>query len=293
MPKKRVLLTGAVGYISSQLLVQFQDRYDVVLLDVTAEGRNGPVEGVRIADLRDPDPEQYRRYFKGVDAVVHNGWVSDRANPSNAPVQWLDDRPLNDPDTYYRERDNLDMAFHVYKLAMEEGIRRVVVTSSNHAADWYETKLHCGKLTAIGPDTFPKADNFYGWAKAAYEHIGFIFATGRFGRAVENVQIRIGAPRPIDGEKLHKNQVSYRRNLGAYISPRDLCQLYIKSIETKDIHDADGIPHQVFYGISNNTRAFWSIDNARQVIGYAPEDDSEREFAAEIAKYLTAPGRTF
>jgi hypothetical protein len=147
-------------------------------------------------------------------------------------------------------------------------------------------------MDMVQPDTYPLSDNFYGWAKATYEHLGFVFATGRFGRAVENVHIRIGAPRPLDVAALSENQVSLRRDLGAYISPRDLAQLYIKSIETDDIRNADGLPFQVFYGISNNTRAFWSLTNARQVIGYAPEDDSERLHADDIAAHLSAPERT-
>jgi len=78
----------------------------------------------------------------------------------------------------------------------------------------------------------------------------------------------------------------------AYISERDMQQLYAKSIEAEDIRNADGIPFQVFYGISNNTRAYWSIANARKVIGYAPEDDSEMVFAEEIRRHLKTNGRT-
>jgi hypothetical protein len=147
-------------------------------------------------------------------------------------------------------------------------------------------------MDMVYPDTYPLSNNYYGWAKATYEHLGFVFATGRFGRPVENVHIRIGAPRPIVGAGLAANQTSYRRDLGAYISPRDLQQLYVKSIEVEDIRNQDGVPFQVFYGISNNARAFWSIANARRVIGYAPEDDSERLYADDIREYLTAPGRT-
>ena len=70
-------------------------------------------------------------------------------------------------------------------------------------------------------------------------------------------------------------------------------QLAIKSIETENIEDAHGIPWQIFYGISGNTRAFWSIVNARTVIGYAPDDDSEVQFAADIQRLLAdKPGRT-
>jgi uronate dehydrogenase/NAD+ dependent glucose-6-phosphate dehydrogenase len=86
--------------------------------------------------------------------------------------------------------------------------------------------------------------------------------------------------------------VSYRRNLGAFISERDLQQLYVESIEAPDIRNVDGLPFQVFYGISNNTRAFWSIANARRVIGYEPEDDSEQLLAEDVRRYLSAPGRT-
>ena len=77
------------------------------------------------------------------------------------------------------------------------------------------------------------------------------------------------------------------RGLGAYLSKRDQIQLFFKSLETKNIEDERGIPFQIFYGVSGNTHNFWSIANARKVIGYAPEDNSQVNFAdriAEIAK---------
>lgn len=293
MAKRRVLLTGAAGYISSLLLPAFRERYDLVLLDVTdRSGRApGPVDDIIAVDLAERDIDRYREYFKGVDAIVHNAHNWGEVS-STAPLQWLSERSPGDPDGYYSERVNVDMVFNLLKLALEEDVRRLVITSSNHAADWYETKLHGGAMDMVQPESYPLSDNFYGWAKATYEHLGFVFATGRFGRPVENVHIRIGAPRALDVAALSDNQVSLRRDLGAYISPRDLAQLYIKSIEADDIRNTDGVPFQVFYGISNNTRAFWSLVNAREVIGYAPEDDSERLYADDIAAHLTAPGRT-
>ena len=36
--------------------------------------------------------------------------------------------------------------------------------------------------------------------------------------------------------------------------------------------------------MSGNTHNFWSITNARRVIGYAPEDDSQVKFADQIAR---------
>jgi hypothetical protein len=290
MVKRRVLITGASGEVSRQILPAFRERYDLTLLDTRlAPHANDIIE----ADVSDPDVDKYRKHFKGIDAIVHNVRSIKPGVGTSAPWHWLKERPGLEPvEGYFVERTSVDMAFNVLRLAMEEGVRRVVITSSNHAADWHETKLHDGRLDMAGPDTYPLSDNFYGWAKATYEHLGFIFATGRLGRMVENVQVRVGAPRPIRASDFSGDETSYKRNLGAYISERDMQQLYSKSIEVEDISNDDGIPHQIFYGVSNNTRAFWSITNARKVIGYAPEDDSEQVFAEDIRRHITTNGRT-
>ncbi len=48
---------------------------------------------------------------------------------------------------------------------------------------------------------------------------------------------------------------------------------------------------RVFNGMSANTRSAWSLANARKVIGYAPEDDSEVVYADEIRKHIIEPAR--
>ena len=78
--------------------------------------------------------------------------------------------------------------------------------------------------------------------------------------------------------------------MGAYISSRDLTQLFTKAIEIPNIDNEHGIPWQVVYGISNNTRAFWSLANARQVLGYEPQDDSEVKFAPDVRHVLMDQG---
>ncbi len=280
MSKKRVLLTGASGYVASQMLPTFRDRYDCVLVDVRDTDRNGNrVDGIRIADLTQPDLEAYRALFQGVDTVVHLGYVHPPTGQGS-----------NSTDSYYTERSNVDMAFHVYQLAMEEGVRRVVMASSNHAADWYEGLIHARKKDCVDPWERAISDNFYGWAKEAYEHLGFVYATGRIGRTVEVIQIRIGAPREIEGDRFVGNPVAYNRDLGAHISARDLTQLFVRSVDAEDIRDRHGVPFQIFYGISGNTRRFWSIVNAREVIGYEPEDDSEVKYADDIRRLLAPLG---
>ena len=280
----KVLVTGATGYVASQLLPAFRARYNLVLLDVrTTDARGQTVEGAQLADLLEGEPADLGRYFQGVDAVVHLGYF----RPPGKTVTGVDK-------SYLEERPNVDMAERVYRLALDHGVRRVVVASSNHAADWYEPLLHARRLDVIGPRDLPKSNNYYGWAKIAYEALGFMYACGAFGRQLEMVQIRIGAPREIDAAQFVGRPAEYKRDLGAYISTRDLQQLFVRSIETPKIEDEWGIPFQIFYGISNNTRAFWSVANARRVIGYAPEDDSEIRYAADIQRLLMGenqPGR--
>jgi hypothetical protein len=61
--------------------------------------------------------------------------------------------------------------------------------------------------------------------------------------------------------------------------------------EAPDIEDEYGIPFQVFYGVSANTRAAWSIANARRIVGYDPQDDSEVIYADEIRELMLEPAR--
>ena len=64
------------------------------------------------------------------------------------------------------------------------------------------------------------------------------------------------------------------------------CVPYVKAIETPDIRDEHGVPFQIFYGISNNSLRFWSIANARRVIGYEPEDDSLIRWVDRVGQVL-------
>ncbi len=274
MPKRKVVITGGAGYIAGRMLPALRERYDLTLLDVKTTNREGKeVAGVQIANLLDRNRDAYRQHFRGVDAVVHCGFT----------------RSPKPEDTYWAESDNVNMAHNVYRTAVEENVRRVVVISSNHAADYYEKLIWSGMLDFVTPDMRPLSDNFYGWAKAAYELLGFAFATGNVsdGRKLQNVQLRVGGPRETDMDRANADDLKrMHRGLGAYLSIRDQVQLVVKSIETERIEDENGVPFQIFYGISGNAHNFWSLANARRVIGYAPEDDSQVRFADKLSKVL-------
>jgi hypothetical protein len=269
---RKVLLTGASGTIAGQLLPALRDRYDLRLVDVRDIDRNGAaVPGVEPFDLLGADRQSLLDLCAGVDTLVHTGYVRSADAPS-----------------YASERRNVDMTQRLYDAAVAAGVRRVVCASTNQASKWYEQPYYQGRIDRVTADDYPRPDTFYGWAKVAYESLGFLYACGSLGRALEVVQIRIVAPREIDSADFQDRPLQhYLRDITGYISKRDLQQLFVKSIDTDDISDKFGVPFQIFYGVSDNARKFWSITNAREVIDYQPVDDSETKFADQIAAMLS------
>jgi nucleoside-diphosphate-sugar epimerase len=273
-PQLSVLVTGAAGYIAGQLLPALQERYQARATDIRATRRDGSrAAGIVELDLLAADDATVRPLFEGVDVVVHLGYI----RPDGTSVA----------EQYAAERRNVDLMQRVYQMALECGVRRVVAASTNQAARWYEQPYFKGLRDRVSPDDYPRPDNLYGWAKAAYETLGFVYACGSLGRKLEVVHIRIVVPREIDPAGFEQQpRYRYIRELAGYISERDLRQLFIRSIEAPNIDDEHGVPFQIFYGVSNNARTFWSIANARRVVGYAPEDDSEQRFEADIRRLL-------
>jgi UDP-glucose 4-epimerase len=279
LAKKRVVVTGAAGYVAQRMLPELRERWDLVLLDVRPTTRDGKtVPGLVVVDLTKPDRNEYRAHFRGADAVIHCGFVSA---PKLDATTWQD----NSDAKFWAEHTNVALAYNVCRVALEEGVRRVVVCSSNHAADYYERLVWDGRLDMVTPEMPPRSDNWYGWAKAAYELLGFVFATGKVdGRKLEIVQWRIGGPRDDDIDQVKPGDIKVmHRALGAYLSQRDQVQQAVRMVETEDIRDAHGVPFLIVYGISGNTHRFWSIASARVKLGYVPEDDSQVNFADKIA----------
>ena len=288
MAKRRVVLTGAAGYVAQRMFEALDERWDVVPIDIKATTRDGtPVPRLIVADLTQSDRNAYRQHFKGADAVIHCGFV--RA-PGLTADSWQD----NGDAKFQAEHANVALAYNVYRVALEEGVRRVVVCSSNHASDYYERLVWDGRVDMVTPEMPPRSDNWYGWSKASYELLGFVFATGKVGgRALEVVQWRIGGPRDDDIDRVEPGDIpAMHRALGAYLSARDQTQQAIRMVEAEDIRDDNGVPFLIVYGISGNTHRFWSLASARRKLGYAPEDDSQVNFADKIAALARAAKRT-
>jgi len=119
MAKRRVVLTGAAGYVAQRMFGALTERWDVVPLDVRTTDRNGkPVPGCIVSDLTQPDRNLYRQHFRGADAVIHCGFV--RA-PGMTADTWQD----NSDAKFQAEHANVALAYNVYRVALEEGVRNL------------------------------------------------------------------------------------------------------------------------------------------------------------------------
>ena len=242
---RTVLLTGAAGGLGTLMRDLLPPHgYDLRLFDVR------PVEGdtggstVITADLSDRDA--LREAVHGVDAVLHLAGIS---------LESTFDKIL---------AANIQGTHNLYEAVREEGVRRVVFASSNHAVGFTPRPPDgSGAVTAAVPH---RPDTFYGLSKCFGEDLGALY-WDRHG--VETVAVRIGScyAEPPDV-----------RALSTWLSPDDCGRLFHAALTAPDVG------HTVVYGSSANTRIWWDLSGAR-ALGYAPRDDSERFAAALTAAH--------
>ncbi|MFH8349389.1 NAD-dependent epimerase/dehydratase family protein [Streptomyces sp. NPDC018045] len=239
MPAPRtVLLTGAAGGLGTlmrELLPPYG--YRLRLLD---QRTIDDAPDAITADLA--DKEALRGAVRGVDAIVHLAGIS-----LEAPFEKI-------------LRANIEGTYNLYEAAREEGVRRVVFASSNHAVGF--TPRPADGSGAIPVDTPRRPDTYYGLSKGFGEDLASLYWDLH---GIETVSVRIGScfPRP-----------TTVRMLSIWLSPADCARLLHAALT------AEGVGHTVVYGSSANTRLWWDLTTARS-LGYAPRDDSE-PYAAEL-----------
>ena len=233
MPAPRtVLLTGAAGGLGTLMRALLPAYgYELRLLDIA------PVEGepdAIVADLGDKDA--LREAVRGVDAIIHLAGISLEASF---------DKIL---------RANIEGTYNLYEAAREEGVRRMVFASSNHAIGYTPRPLPGDPLIPVGVTRRP--DTFYGLSKSFGEDLAQLY-WDRHG--METVSVRIGSCFP---------EPTSVRMLSVWMSPADAARLFHAALTAEDVG------HTVVYGSSDNTRLWWDLNSARS-LGYEPQDDSE------------------
>jgi NAD+ dependent glucose-6-phosphate dehydrogenase len=289
----KVLVTGAAGHMAT-LALPGLEHHELRLTDVREPARLPAGATFHPMSLLDAGDADMARLFQGVEAVVHSAYIrsAERDVYSALPPQ---------VERFDAEFENIRMAQRVYRYALDAGVRRIVVVSSNHAADWYEHALvHQRQRETVYPTDLPLSDNFYGWSKASYELLAYPYACGTFGRRMEIVMLRIGSPYPIDVSRYEPGAkpaasglprpagaAAFKRALGAWLSDRDCAALFRRALDAQLALPQGAVPWVIAYGISDNTRAFWSLESARGVLGFSPQDDSEITYAQAVRRLLT------
>ncbi|MEV0493561.1 NAD-dependent epimerase/dehydratase family protein [Streptomyces atratus] len=242
MPAPRtVLLTGAAGGLGTLmrgLLPAYG--YGLRLLDVA------PIEGAPDAITADlGDQEALREAVRGVDAIIHLAGIS---------LESSFDKTL---------RANIEGTYNLYEAAREEGVRRIVFASSNHAIGYHPRPRPGDPLIPI--DTPRRPDTFYGLSKSFGEDLAQLYWDKH---AMETVSVRIGS--------CFMEPTSVRM-LSVWMSPGDGARLFHAALTAEDVG------HTVVYGSSDNTRLWWDLTTARS-LGYEPQDDSEQYAEKLIAE---------
>jgi uronate dehydrogenase len=237
---QRILITGAAGGVGTLMRPRLAaDDRILRLLDIAEQPTAADGERVEIIQASITDMAAMEQATEGAAAVIHLGGYS-------LERPWADILDVNINGTYT-----------VLEAARRQGVKRVVLASSNHAVGYYQKADG-----EAGDYLFPQPDTNYGVSKAAVEALGSMYAD-RYGMDVICVRIGSCFERPKD-----------TRMLSTWMSPGDGARLFEACLATPD----PGF--RVIWGISDNTRRWFSLDEARK-LGYESQDDSE-VFAAEV-----------
>ena len=239
--RRRVLVTGAAGRIGSFFAQNLHHKYDLRLMV-----RDHDEDSSAIADFGEVvmcdllELARLEALCQDIDTVVHLA-----GNPS-ANQTW--DSVL---------QNNVTGTYNAFVAAKAAGCRRVIYASSIHAVSGYPRKVQVKTSEPVNPG------DLYGVSKCFGEALGRYMAEQE---GLSAIALRIGAFQPASSAE--KPDLSL---MDAWVSQRDLIQLIERCI------DVENIKWAVFHALSNNTFNRLDISDARELVGYEPQDDFARE----------------
>lgn len=238
---KRIAITGAAGSLASDIIPGLIGLgYDIVGIDQSNAVNDLCSEWVTCSIA---DRSWLLPAFDRCSAVVHLAGI---------PLETDWDRLL---------RANIDGTQSVLETARLQGIKRVVLASSIHAAGF--TALPDGD-NKVPDNVVARPNTFYGVTKAAVEALGSMYHD-RYGMDVICLRIgsRFAAP---------ENE----RMLSTWLSPADAVRLVDAALTTQ----SPGF--RTVWGVSANSRGYLSPVGGES-IGFIPRDNAE-DYAVELAE---------
>ena len=159
---------------------------------------------------------------------------------------------------------NIIGCYNLFESARLSKVQRVVFASSNHTVGFYPRRRRIGIEVPVRPDSR------YGVSKAFGEALGALYAY-KHGLRVTCLRIGNVADAPVD-----------QRRLAIWVQPEDLAQLVRIGLEHPDIR------YEIFYGASDNERAWWDNAAAHRY-GYRPQFGAEEFRDAALAAQSRLP----
>ncbi len=235
--RQTVLVTGAAGNIGSYFAQTSHEKYKLVLMEHATANTDKIAGYGRVITGDICDLEFMKKACEGVDVVLHLA-----ADPSPS-ADWPTIHKINIGGTY-----------NTMIAAKAAGCRRVIYASSIHAVSGYPADYQVHTNDPVNPG------DLYGVSKCFGEALGRYMAE-KEGLSV--IALRIGAFQP---HKAARQEESVSM-LDAWVSQRDLNQLIERCIDDTTLTWA------VFHGLSDNRFKRLDITDARELVGYEPEDD--------------------
>ncbi|HEY2587846.1 MAG TPA: NAD(P)-dependent oxidoreductase [Tepidisphaeraceae bacterium] len=237
-PHRRVLITGAAGRIGSKLAQHLQGRHDLRLM---VRGDEDRIEQIRplgeIVTANLSDLSRLKEACRGMDTVVHLAATPDSSAVWNTLLH-----------------DNIIGTYHLLAAAKAAGCRRVIFASSVHAVGGYPPAVQVKTTDPVNPG------DLYGVSKCFGESLGRYMAEQE-GLSV--IALRIGAFQPVDAAR-RPEMIGVAE---MFVSEHDLAQLIERCIDDTTLRWA------VFHAVSNNRFQRLDMTDARELLGYRPQDD--------------------
>jgi len=244
---KKILITGGAGLVGSILIEGLKNNFEIRILDQKT------VEGIdsRAGDIS--NLESILPAFENIDTVVH------LAGDRRVHGDW--NSILN---------NNITGIYNIYEAARINGVKRVVFASSQHATGgFYDVEpwsfINNGEYEKL-PDNYKlldetcriRPDSYYGASKSFGESLGSYYSDFY---NLSTIHIRIGWV--ISDDDPTFSPIS----LNLWLSHKDVCQIIELSVNA-----GENIKYDIFYATSDNHWKIWSIDKAKNILGYKPED---------------------
>lgn len=234
-----VLITGAGGHLGRKLFDTLEQEagYTVSGIDIR------PVEHslIHTADLS--GDTSWVKHLEGVDVIVH------LAGDREPGATWAS-----------AIKHNMDATLTLYHHAAANGVKRVVLASSNGIhGDKRFTKAPLNSGTPPGPV------NAYGMSKLFGERTGAYFAE-HHGLSV--ICLRIGWTQWTHDNRPGPHMAMGRWGQEMWLSDRDFLNGMRAAIEAKNI------PFAALNLMSENPGMRWDIEETKRLIGYEPKDGS-------------------